>query len=66
MVEKGLYTVLESGEYLGLGRSSMYNLIMRGELLSVKVGRSRRVPLIELQKYVERLIQQSLEESGPR
>ena len=39
---------------LGLGRSTVYDLIQRGELPVVRVGRAVRVPVGALQRWVER------------
>ena len=39
---------------LGLGRSTVYDLIQRGELPVVRVGRAIRVPVGALQRWVER------------
>ncbi|WP_133756082.1 helix-turn-helix domain-containing protein [Naumannella halotolerans] len=47
----------EAGELLGLGRSTIYDLIRIGMLPSVKIGRARKIPASELQKYVDRLLE---------
>lgn len=39
-----------------LGRTKMYELIKTGEIQSVKVGRSRRIPVEALDAYVARLL----------
>ena len=39
---------------LGLGRSTVYELIQRGELPVIRVGRAVRVPAAALQRWVER------------
>jgi excisionase family DNA binding protein len=44
---------------LGCGRSKMYELMASGEVESVTIGRLRRVPVVALTEYVERLRQQS-------
>ncbi len=44
-----------AGRYLACSRSTIYELIERGELRGVKIGRARRFPLTELQALVERL-----------
>lgn len=47
----GLVTVIEAATFLGLSRSQVYALMERGQLVYVKLGRSRRIPrraLIEL------------------
>jgi len=54
-VNRGLLRVEEAAEWLGLGRTKTYELVARGELPSVCIGRSRRVPLSALLSFVERL-----------
>jgi excisionase family DNA binding protein len=53
--EKVLLTVAEAADRLGVGRSFLYGVIQRGDLVTVKLGRARRVPVNELDRYVERL-----------
>jgi excisionase family DNA binding protein len=50
-----LVTMQEAAKCLRIGRTSMYALVMAGEVDSVQIGRSRRVPLGALDDYVERL-----------
>ena len=50
-----LYTIDQAASALQLGRTSLKQLVQRGDLVSVKIGRSRRVPLSALTSYVERL-----------
>lgn len=52
-VGKLLLTVPEAASKLELGRSLIYRLIMTGELESIKIGRSRRVPIQALYKFIE-------------
>ncbi len=52
---KLLLTVNEAATALSLGRTFVYELVMRGELRSLKVGAARRVPIWALQDYVARL-----------
>ena len=54
---KLLYTIEEAANTLSLSRRTFYNLITQGTVYTVKIGRSRRVPMIALQKYVEQLMQ---------
>ena len=42
--DKLLYSPEESAELLGVGRSQMFELIGRGEVESVKIGRLRKSP----------------------
>lgn len=52
---KLLLDVDEAAEALGVRRTHLYQLLSRGELESVKLGRSRRIPVGALEEYVARL-----------
>ncbi len=54
----GLYTPQEVAEYLKVSRGTIYSLLSRKEIGSVKVGRSRR--------FTGKHIQQYLTSVGPR
>lgn len=54
-----LLTVEEAADRLGIGRSFMYELLGRGLVGSIHVGRLRRVPLQALTDYVEALRRQA-------
>jgi excisionase family DNA binding protein len=56
--QRVLLTVEQAAAAIGIGRTTTYTLIKNGELTSVKVGRLRRIPLDELQAYMDRLITQ--------
>lgn len=57
---KLLFTVSEAAERLGLGRTLVYSLVLRGDIKSVRVGRCRRVPAQALEAFVrERLSEQN-------
>jgi excisionase family DNA binding protein len=45
-------SVDETRKYLGLGRSTMYELLRRKELGHVRFGRVIRIPRSSLEKYV--------------
>jgi excisionase family DNA binding protein len=51
---KLLVTVVEAAEALGIGRTAMYDLLLAGELPSVKIGRARRIPVQALETFVAR------------
>lgn len=53
---KKLYRVEEVAQLLGVGRTRVFDLIKLGELRSVKIGGSRRIPATALDEYVERLL----------
>ena len=52
--EKLLLTIPEVSARLGLCRSLVYQLVMKGEIRSLKVGRARRVSPSALQAFVDR------------
>lgn len=49
-----LVTVTEAADALGLSRSKVYELLAGGELPSVRIGRTRRIALTDLEQFVER------------
>lgn len=49
-------SVREAGRELGVSRSRAYELIRAGELPSIKIGRSRRVPRSAIEAYIARLL----------
>ena len=54
--EPVFYTVPEVMELTRLGRWKVYDLIRSGELLSVKIGRDRRIPAAAVQAFAEGLV----------
>ena len=50
-----LLRVEEAALRLGIGRTSMYRLVMDGEIESVQIGGLRRIPAACLGEYVDRL-----------
>lgn len=50
-----LLRVEEAADRLGIGRTLMYELVARGDVESVPVGRLRRIPAECLDEYVARL-----------
>jgi excisionase family DNA binding protein len=51
---KVLLTVEEVAEATGLGRTYVYELVMRREIPSIKLGRKRRIPVTALEEFVAR------------
>ena len=49
-----LLTIRETADALGLGRSTVYELITAGELDVVRIGRSARIPTASLEEFVQR------------
>jgi excisionase family DNA binding protein len=51
-----LLTPDEAAKALGISRASLYPLLMRKEIPSIRVGGSRRVPIVALQRYIDELL----------
>lgn len=51
---KLLLTVEEVAKLTSLGRSTIYLLIARGEIPSITIGRSRRIPIEALRTWIRR------------
>jgi excisionase family DNA binding protein len=49
-----LVTPVEAARRLSLGRTTVYALMASGHLASIRIGRSRRIPVTELRMFVER------------
>ena len=56
-MDKLLLTPAEAGEVLGVGRSTIYDLIRFRLLCSVKIGRRRLIPMQACRELVDRLIE---------
>ena len=52
---KLLLRVEEAAQMLSLSRKTLYDLMRRGELTSLKIGGSRRIPLTALHDFIARL-----------
>ena len=61
MTDKVLLTPVEAAALLGIGRTKLYGLLRRGELLSVRLGGSRRIPRSAVDAFVHSLISPSTE-----
>jgi excisionase family DNA binding protein len=61
---KILLTVEEAAARLAVGRTSMFALIKAGEIASVLIGRSRRVPAAAVEAYAARLVAKQCPQSA--
>ena len=48
-------TIPDAGRRLGVGRTTMYELIGAGEVEVVHIGRAARIPMDSIDDYVGRL-----------
>ena len=53
--EAVLLKVPDAAAMLGIGRSTLYNLLATGDLQAVHIGRAVRIPASSIRAYVERL-----------
>lgn len=49
-----LFTVEQAARSLSIGRSAVFELIRRGELHSITIGRSRRIPRTAIHEFIAR------------
>ncbi|TVP62694.1 MAG: DNA-binding protein [Nitriliruptor sp.] len=49
-----LVTITTAAGWLGLSRSKLYELLAAGELPTVRIGRSRRIAVTDLEAFVDR------------
>lgn len=52
-----LVTVDELAKALSIGRTAAWELVHKGKIKSVKIGRTRRVPVSAIQEYVQKLLE---------
>jgi len=57
-----LVSVEEAAGLLGIGRTTLYELIRRGDVRPIRIGRCVRIPQLELEAFVERLVGDSRSE----
>lgn len=55
MTNKLLYTPEEVAKMMNISRSQVYNLMNSNQLESVHIGRSRRITVYQVSKFVENL-----------
>ncbi|MBA2677372.1 MAG: helix-turn-helix domain-containing protein [Ktedonobacteraceae bacterium] len=51
---KLLLTINEAAQALSLSLRFVYNLVLTNQIQTIKIGRSRRVPVAALQAFIER------------
>ena len=55
--EQFLYTVPHAASLCDMGASKFWELVMAGEIKSIKIGKARRIPAGELQAWISRQIE---------
>jgi excisionase family DNA binding protein len=65
-IQPMLLTLEEAALVLRIGRTRMYALVGAGTVRSVRIGSSRRVPVVAIEEYVARLLREGgRPEDGP-
>jgi len=54
-----LVSVAEVSQILSIGRTAAWELVRKQRIKSVKIGRTRRVPVSAVQEYVQRLLNEA-------
>jgi excisionase family DNA binding protein len=57
VANRGLLRVEEVARWLGVGRTKAYELVHKGRLPSVTIGRSRRIAVSALEAFIEQLVE---------
>lgn len=60
-MERLLLRPIEAAEAIGVGRSKVYELLASGELPSVRIGCSVRVPVDSLRAWIARRVAERAE-----
>lgn len=63
-MDRKLLNMREAAILLSLGRSSLYTLVATGQIRSVKIGRSRRIPADAIDEFVARLLAQETSDAS--
>jgi excisionase family DNA binding protein len=50
--QESLLTVKEVAGRLAIGRTTVYDLIARGEIPAIRIGRARRIPSSALDRFI--------------
>ena len=59
MSDDRLLTADEVADRLGIGRTKVYDLINRGELLSITIDRCRRIPASAVDAFIQRKLKEA-------
>ena len=50
--ERAVLTVAEAAQVARIGRNQMYQAIRRGDVYAARIGRTLRVPRVELERFL--------------
>jgi excisionase family DNA binding protein len=49
-----LVSVVDAARMLSIGRTVAWELVRKQKIKSVKIGRTRRVPIVAIEEYIQR------------
>ena len=61
--DKLVYSVVEVGKFLGIGRSKTYELVRSGTIPSLRLGRRIVVPKLALSRFLAECAHQNADEA---
>ena len=64
VMPRKLLTVAEAAIILGISRAHLYGVVMRGEIPSVKIGKSRRLAVAVIDEWIARQHEEAAREQG--
>ena len=53
-----LVSVDVAAQMLSIGRTAAWELVRKNKIASVKIGRTRRVPIVAIHEYIQRLLEE--------
>lgn len=53
---EGFYDVEGAAKFLGISRASLFKLMNEGKVRYAKMGKSRRIPIVQIREYAESCI----------
>jgi excisionase family DNA binding protein len=53
-----LVSVVDAARMLSIGRTAAWELVRKNKIASVKIGRTRRVPIVAIHEYIQRLLEE--------
>jgi excisionase family DNA binding protein len=54
-----LVSVADAAQMLSIGRTAAWDLVRKQKIRSVKIGRTRRVPIAAIQDFIQRLMDEN-------
>ena len=54
-----LLTVTQAAQRLNISRSLLYDLVLSGELVSIKIKKARRIPTSALETFIQQQLQEA-------